>query len=162
MNSSLITAVSQDTAQAATAAALQSRASKLANSQSPEKVRETAGKFEAFFVGQMMEYMSAGIKADDTFGGGHAEETWRSMLNQEYGKEIAKTGRLGISDMIAKDMLKMQEQRSKAAALLGDAGAGEVPAAPKAEATEPTATHRAAVAASVARYAQAAALGPAQ
>ena len=153
MNTSLIASVSQDTAQAATAAALQARAAKLSDTQSPDKVRETANKFEAFFVGQMMEYMSAGIKADDTFGGGHAEETWRSLLNQEYGKEISKSGRLGISDMISKEMLKMQEKQSKASAT------EDAPATVEADAIAPTATHSAIVStAAAARYAQAAKL----
>ncbi len=76
------------------------------------KVHETAQKFEAFFIGQMMEHMTAGIETDPTFGGGHGEDMWKSMLNQEYGKEIAKSGRLGIADNVMKGMLKMQEERS--------------------------------------------------
>jgi Rod binding domain-containing protein len=157
MTNALLAAAAQDTAQAAAAASLQSRASKLANAQSPEKIRETAEKFEAFFIGQMMEYMAAGIKTDETFGGGHAEQTWRSLLNQEYGKEIAKTGRLGVSDMIGKEMLKMQEQRSKAAETATTEAAPE--AAPEADMIAPPANHTAFVAAAGARrYAQAAAM----
>ncbi len=156
IDNALLASAAQDAAQSSTAAALQSRASKLAAAQSPEKVKETAKKFEAFFVGQMMEYMSAGLKADKTFGGGQAEETWRSLLNQEYGKEISKSGKLGISDMISKEMIKMQEKRSAAAAA-GVEDAAPAESAP--EAAEPTATHRAIVAAAgAARYAQAAAM----
>ena len=156
IDNALLASAAQDAAQSSTAAALQSRASKLATAQSPEKVKETAKKFEAFFVGQMMEYMSAGLKADKTFGGGQAEETWRSLLNQEYGKEISKSGKLGISDMISKEMIKMQEKRSTAAAAGVDDAA---PTAPDADAAAPTATHSAIVAAAgAARYAQTAAL----
>jgi Rod binding domain-containing protein len=82
------------------------------------KAKEAAQKFEAFFVGQMMEYMMAGMKADETFGGGQAEDTWRSMLNQEYGKEIAKSGRLGIADKVLNSMIQSQERQSAAAAKL--------------------------------------------
>src|SRR5262249_19084764 len=74
-----------------------------------------AQQFEGFFVGQMMENMMAGIEADPMFGGGSAEETWRSMLNQEYGKQVAKSNKLGISDMVMKAMLKAQEERTAAA-----------------------------------------------
>jgi len=81
------------------------------------KVRDAAEKFEAFFIGQMMEHMSAGIETDPTFGGGHGEDMWRSMLNQEYGKEIARTGRLGITEQVMQGMLKMQEQRDAQTAL---------------------------------------------
>ncbi|HCX15232.1 MAG TPA: chemotactic signal-response protein chel, partial [Rhodospirillaceae bacterium] len=62
-----------------------------------EKTQEAAQEFVAFFVGQMMEQMMAGIESDPVFGGGQGEEVWRSMLNQEYGKAIAKSGRLGIA-----------------------------------------------------------------
>ena len=79
-----------------------------------KKVKETAQKFEAFFVGSMMQSMTADMEPDEIFGGGHGEEMWRSMLNQEYGKEVAKSGRLGIADNVTKAMLKMQEERTKA------------------------------------------------
>jgi Rod binding domain-containing protein len=83
--------------------------------QDADRVRAAAQEFEAFFVGQMMEYMSAGLSADENFGGGHAEDTWRSMLNQEYGKQIAKSGRLGVADHVMTAMLRAQEERTKAA-----------------------------------------------
>ena len=84
-----------------------------------KKLRETANDFEAFFIGQMMEHMMAGIETDPTFGGGPGEDMWRSMLNQEYGKEIAKTGKLGVADHVMRGMLAAQEQR--------DAKAGHAP-----------------------------------
>ncbi len=76
------------------------------------KVKAAAQQFEGFFVGQMMEYMMADLHPDATFGGGQAEETWRSMLNQEYGKEIAKSGKLGIADWVMKSMLQAQAQKT--------------------------------------------------
>ena len=94
------------------AAALSSAAGK---STDLNKVRDAAQKFEAFFIGQMMEHMTSGLETDETFGGGHGEDVWKSMLNQEYGKEVAKTGRLGITDQVMKGMLKMQEERTAAA-----------------------------------------------
>jgi flagellar protein FlgJ len=77
-----------------------------------ENVREAAKDFEAFFVGQMMEQMMSGLESDPMFGGGQGEEVWRSMLTQEYGKEIAKTGRLGVTDHVMSAMLRAQEQRT--------------------------------------------------
>lgn len=81
---------------------------------SPEeekKVRGAAQEFESFFIGQMMEHMMAGIETDPLFGGGHGEQMWRSMLNQEYGKELSKSGKLGIADHVMRGMLQAQEQR---------------------------------------------------
>ena len=82
----------------------------------PQRARDAAKQFEGFFVGQMMEHMMAGVEVNPEFGGGTGEETWRSMLNQEYGKEIAKSGKLGIADNVMKAMLQAQEQRTSAAA----------------------------------------------
>ncbi len=107
--------------------ALAAKTANVASNAGKDKTKEAAKQFEGFFVGQMMEYMSAGLKADGVFGGGQAEETWRSLLNQEYGKEIAKSGKLNIADSVMKSMLQMQEKRTQAqSATQGiDAGANE-------------------------------------
>lgn len=78
-----------------------------------KKTREAAKDFEAFFIGQMMEHMMAGVETDPMFGGGPGEDMWRSMLNQEYGKELAKSGKLGIADHVMRGMLLAQEQRDQ-------------------------------------------------
>ena len=104
---------------AAQTGALKSLGAKAANM---KQVHDAAQKFESFFVGQMMEHMTSGIETDETFGGGHGEDMWKSQLNQEYGKEIAKSGKLGITDQVMKGMLKMQEQRTAAA----QAAAGQI------------------------------------
>lgn len=102
-----------------------------------KKVREAAQEFEAFFIGQMMENMMAGLETDPMFGGGAGEDMWRSLLNQEYGKEIAKSGRLGIADHVMRGMLAAQEERDQAAL-----GATQTPAesAATADATAASAT----------------------
>lgn len=74
-----------------------------------DKARKTAQDFEAFFMSQMFEFMSAGIKTDGPFGGGKGEATWRSFLNDQYGREMAKNGGIGISKMVYSQMLKIQE-----------------------------------------------------
>lgn len=73
-----------------------------------EKARKAAKDFEAVFISQMLEQMDKGIKSDGMFGGGHAEDVNRSMLNQEYGKIIAQRGGIGISDAVFNEMLKLQ------------------------------------------------------
>lgn len=74
--------------------------------------QETAQDFEAFFLARMMESMFDGISTDGMFGGGHAEKVYRSLLLNEYGKVMAKTGNVGISDSIMDTILKMQEAQS--------------------------------------------------
>lgn len=95
---------------AAQAAAVQGARGKNGQGADMKKVHEAAEKFEAFFISQMLEHMNAGLETDPMFGGGHGEDMWKSMMNQEYGKEIAKSGRLGITEQVMQGMLKMQEQ----------------------------------------------------
>lgn len=71
--------------------------------------KRTAEDFEAFFLAQMFEHMFAGIEPDAMFGGGEGEQVYRSMMFQEYGKAVAKQGGIGISDLVQKEILKLQE-----------------------------------------------------
>lgn len=73
------------------------------------RAREAAQQFETMFITQMLEQMSTGLKADSNFGGGPAEGIHRSMLNEEYAKQIARRGGIGVADAIYREMLRMQE-----------------------------------------------------
>ncbi len=73
------------------------------------KIRETAEEFESVFLSSMLSQMFAGLPTDGPFGGGHAEETFRGMLIEQYGKEIAATGGIGIADEVARELLRLQE-----------------------------------------------------
>ena len=79
---------------------------------SKEEAQEAAQDFEAFFMTKMMESMFEGISTEGMFGGGHAEKIYRSLLLNEYGKAMAKTGSIGVSDDIMSALLKMQEAAS--------------------------------------------------
>ncbi len=79
---------------------------------SKEEAQEAAQDFEAFFMTKMMESMFEGISTEGMFGGGHAEKIYRSLLLNEYGKAMAKTGSIGVSDDIMSAILKMQEAAS--------------------------------------------------
>jgi Rod binding domain-containing protein len=49
------------------------------------------------------------MSSDPLFGGGEAENMFRSFLLQEYGKQVARTGGIGVSDMVQKQLLQLQE-----------------------------------------------------
>lgn len=87
-------------------------ASSLKQAKNLAQAKETAQDFEAFFMTRMMESMFDGISTDGMFGGGHAEKIYRSMLLNEYGKVMAKTGNIGISDSIMDTIIQMQEAQS--------------------------------------------------
>ncbi|HEX6956656.1 MAG TPA: rod-binding protein [Ferrovibrio sp.] len=76
------------------------------------QARKAAEDFESFFLSQMFELMSSGVKTDGPFGGGQAEATWRSFLDDQYGRQMAKRGGIGIADMVYDQMLKIQEAAS--------------------------------------------------
>lgn len=73
------------------------------------KARAAAEDFEAFFVSMFLDSMFSGIKTDSLFGGGHAEGVYRSLLNQEYGKTIVKSGGIGLADNVQREILMLQE-----------------------------------------------------
>ena len=76
-------------------------------------IKKAATEFESMFMGSMLESMSAGMKTDKMFGGGQAEQMYRSLMNQEYGKAIASRNTLGIADAVEKEMLQIQERAQK-------------------------------------------------
>ncbi len=78
----------------------------------PEEAAKAAGDFEAVFLSQMLAPMWAGVGQDNYLGGGSAEDTYHSMLVNEYGKLLSKTGGLGIADAVKREMLRMQEKHS--------------------------------------------------
>ena len=85
----------------------------LAKEKNEAKIAETAENFEAFFITKMMETMFEGVSTDGIFGGGHAEKIYRSMLLDEYGKVMAKTGRIGIKEDIMRSIIDMQAQETQ-------------------------------------------------
>jgi Rod binding domain-containing protein len=74
------------------------------------KAWATAQAFESFFLGQVLNAMSAGLKTDGPFGGGPSEGAWRGMMNEKVGEAVARSGGVGIADHVYQQMLKMQEE----------------------------------------------------
>ena len=58
-----------------------------------------AHEFEVGFLSQAVEEMMRGTTAGE-FGGGHAEETWRSFLARAFAEQIAAHGSIGIARSI--------------------------------------------------------------
>lgn len=75
-----------------------------------DRIKKTAQDFEASFLSQMLKPMFQGLKTDGLFGGGQAEETWRSFLVDEMAKKTVAAGGIGLADTVMSEMLKMQEQ----------------------------------------------------
>ena len=88
---------------------LRQTAAPTVNAKDQAAIKATAQDFEAFFVTHAFEDMYGDLSSDPLFGGGEAENIFRSFLLQEYGKQVAKTGGIGVSDMVQKQLLQLQE-----------------------------------------------------
>ena len=53
--------------------------------------------------------MFESIYARGAFGGGYAEETWRSMQAEQYADMLAQNGGIGLADQIVSTLLAQQE-----------------------------------------------------
>jgi peptidoglycan hydrolase FlgJ len=69
---------------------------------------KAAQDFESVFLGQMVAQMYTGLDAKGTFGGCFAEETYRSLLYQEIGRQMSAGGGVGIADAVYAEMVKLQ------------------------------------------------------
>lgn len=74
-------------------------ASNISAHQSKKATEEVARNFEAVFLTQAFNQMLDTV-APGSFGGGHAEKTWKSFLGKEYAQAVADTGTTGIANSI--------------------------------------------------------------
>jgi Rod binding domain-containing protein len=72
------------------------------------EMKRAAKEFEAMLIGQLMAPMFAALKTDGMFGGGAGEEMFRPMLIEQYAQGITQAGGIGLSDSIAREMMRMQ------------------------------------------------------
>jgi flagellar protein FlgJ len=72
-----------------------------------KQLKKISQDFESLFTGMMLKSMRATVSEDKLTGGGKAEETYRSMLDQEYATVASKQGGAnGIAAMVEKELLK--------------------------------------------------------
>lgn len=65
--------------------------------------------FETQYLSSMLQPMFDSVEVDETFGGGHGEEMFRSMLTNEYAKQIAGRG-VGLAENVYRELLSAQEK----------------------------------------------------
>jgi flagellar protein FlgJ len=76
-------------------------------------VKKVAREFEALFVGMLLKSMRETVGKDSLTNGGHGEEVYRSLLDQEYAKAISANNGLGISGLLEKELLKSMPKRDE-------------------------------------------------
>lgn len=76
---------------------------------SAARIHQAAQDFEAVYISQMLTPMFNTVDIDPVFGGGNAEETWRGIMVEELGKQVARSGGLGLAPIVEREMMKLQE-----------------------------------------------------
>lgn len=76
-----------------------------------QKAEAAARDFEAVYISQMLTHMFSGIETDGLFGGGNAENIFRSMMIDEYGKMMAQNGGIGLSNAVQSEIIAMQSDK---------------------------------------------------
>jgi Rod binding domain-containing protein len=80
--------------------------------QAQTKAKATATDFEAMFLNSMFSQMTSGIKGEGPFGDTPGTGVWRSMLTEQYSKNFAKAGGVGISNDVYRTLILQQANRS--------------------------------------------------
>ena len=72
------------------------------------KAKSTATDFEAMFLNSMFAEMTNGLKGEGPFGDTPGTGVWRSMLTEQYSKNFAKAGGVGISNEVFRTLILQQ------------------------------------------------------
>lgn len=88
------------------------------SSEGDDKIRKTAQDFEAMALGEMLQPMFETVDmSSGPFGGGSAEKQYQSLQILELGKQLAKSGGVGIAHQVYGKMQEMQQAHNGQRAL---------------------------------------------
>lgn len=76
-----------------------------------QKLKKISQDFEGLFIGMMMKSMRETVAKDKLTGGGHGEDVYMSMLDQEYVAAAAKRGGFGLAKQIEKELVRQESRR---------------------------------------------------
>ena len=75
-----------------------------------QRAEKAATEVEALFLRTVLDHMTAGFDSDENyFGGGHAENLWRSLFHDELSKLVAGQTNLGLKESITSQLLAVQQ-----------------------------------------------------
>jgi Rod binding domain-containing protein len=87
--------------------------------QQQAKAKATATDFEAMFLNSMFSQMTAGLKGEGPFGDTKGTGVWRSMLTEQYSKQFAKAGGVGIANEVYRTLIVTQAKAANQSANQG-------------------------------------------
>lgn len=74
-----------------------------------DAIDAAAREFEAVMLATMLKPVFEGVTISEPFGGGEGEQMWKGLLVEEYAREMAASGGIGIADEIRAELLRAQE-----------------------------------------------------
>jgi peptidoglycan hydrolase FlgJ len=77
------------------------------------KAKATATDFEAMFLNSMFSQMTSGVTGEGPFGNTPGTGVWRSMLTEQYAKNFAKAGGVGISNEVFRELILQQAKSAQ-------------------------------------------------
>jgi Rod binding domain-containing protein len=78
------------------------------------KAMAAAQDFESVFLNSMFGQMFTAIGGEGPFGGGGGTGVWRSFLAEQYAKNFAENGGIGIARQVYGTLLAQQESAAPA------------------------------------------------
>lgn len=76
------------------------------------RIEQTARDFEALTLQHLLAPMFQSVETPAIAGGGQHEETFGTLLQEEYAKAIAAGGGVGIADQIIDAMIALQSSQA--------------------------------------------------
>lgn len=73
--------------------------------------KKAAKQFESVFISEFLGQMFADIPTDGPFGGGPGEAMFRSLMLDQYAKQMESQGGFGLAAPVTRELLKLQESR---------------------------------------------------
>jgi Rod binding domain-containing protein len=84
--------------------------------QQQAKAQASATDFEAMFLNSMFSQMTAGLKGEGPFGDTPSTGVWRSMLTEQYSKQFARAGGVGIAHEVYRTLILTQAKSASKSA----------------------------------------------
>ncbi len=81
--------------------------------QQQAKAQKTATDFEGMFLNAMFSQMTSGLKGEGPFGDTTGTGVWRSMLTEQYAKNFANAGGVGVASEVYRTLI-LQQARTPA------------------------------------------------
>jgi flagellar protein FlgJ len=69
-----------------------------------ERLEQACADMEALFVSYLFKSMRASIPEAGLLDGGHAEDLYTSMLDEEVARQLSRQGGLGVQQMLRRQL----------------------------------------------------------